>query len=55
MRILFEKDTIGSLPHVRLGIDIIGREITLVATEEDSETKEITVIGTAKFKAKKTL
>ena len=53
MRILFEKDTIGSLLHVRLGIDIIGREITLIATEEDSETKEITVIGTAKFKAKK--
>lgn len=55
MRILFEKDTIGNLPHVRIGIDITGREITLVATEEDSETKEITIIGTAKFNAKKTL
>lgn len=54
MRILFEKDAIGSLPHVRLGIDIAGREITLVAMEEDGETKEITIIGTAKFKAKKT-
>lgn len=55
MRILFEKDTTGSLPHVRIGVDIIGREITLVAMEEDSETKEITIIGTAKFNAKKTL
>lgn len=53
MRILFEKDTIGSLPHVRIGVDIVGREITIIATEEDSETKEITVIGTAKFKANK--
>lgn len=53
MRFLLEKEVIGSLPHVRIGVDIVGREITIVAVEEDSETKETTVIGTAKFKANK--
>lgn len=44
MRFLLEKEVIGSLPHVRIGVDIVGREITIVAVEEDSETKETTVI-----------
>lgn len=53
MKFLLEKEVIGSLPHVRIGVDIVGREITIIATEEDSETKETTVIGAAKFKANK--
>lgn len=52
MKILYDGLSIDNLPHVRLGIDIDGRKITLVATEEDRETKEITVIGCAHFDAK---
>lgn len=52
MKILYEDESINSLPHVRLGIDIDGRRITIIATEEGRETKEITVIGCAHFDAK---
>lgn len=53
MKILYEGNSIHNLEHVRLGIDIDGRKITIVAIEEDNETKETTVIGHAQFIAKK--
>lgn len=55
MKILYDGNSIHNLEHVRLGIDIDGHTITLIATEEDNETKQITVIGTAQFNAKKVI
>lgn len=53
MKILIDNSSIHLLENVRLGIDIDGNRITIVATEEDSKTKEITVIGCAQFDAKR--
>ena len=53
MKILCELDTIHNLPHVRLCIDIDHTLITIVATEEDRESKQQTIIGLAQFEAKK--
>lgn len=55
MKILCDLETIHNLPHVRLGIDIDHTIITIVAIEEDRESKEQTLIGQAQFKARKVI
>ena len=55
MKILIDNSSIHLLENVRLGIDIDGNRITIVVTEEDSKTKEMTLIGCAQFDAKKVI
>lgn len=55
MKILCDLDTIHHLPHVRLGIDIDHTTITIVAVEEDRESKQQTIIGQAQFEARKVI
>lgn len=55
MKILCDLESIHNLPHVRLGIDVDHTIITIVAVEEDRESKQQTVIGQAQFKARKVI
>lgn len=55
MKILIDNSSIHLLENVRLGIDIDGNRVTIVAMEEDSKTEEMTLIGRAQFDAKKVI
>jgi len=53
MKILIDNSSIHLLENVRLGIDIDGNRVTIVAMEEDSKTNKLTLIGYAQFDANK--
>ena len=55
MKILIDSSSIHLLEHVRLGIDIDGNRVTIIAMEEDSKTNKLTLIGCAQFDAKNSI
>ena len=55
MKILIDNSSIHLLENVRLGINIDGNRVTIVAMEEDSKTNKLTLIGCAQFDAKNSI